>query len=127
MFAHRRIRFEHVALFLALAGVTDASASDVLTPLATCIREAAVPEKFLFPMTPDGRALETSTVTLMCEGTAASALFEAMELVATPDMSNLSTGSRRSKSVQCSRLPGPPPSYVCTIEIEDAPLAKALQ
>jgi hypothetical protein len=128
MFAHRRIRFEYVALFLVLASVARASPSDVLKPLATCISEAAAPEKLLFPMTQDGQPLESSVITFMCEGAAASALFQALELVATQDMSNPPTVWRRSKGVQCARLPGPPPSYTCTVEIEvDAPLAKALQ
>jgi hypothetical protein len=63
------------------------------------------------------------------EGSAASALFQALELIATQDMSNPPTGWRRSGTgVQCARLPGPPPSYMCTVAIEDeAPLAKALQ
>jgi hypothetical protein len=129
MFVHRRIRLEYVALFLVLAGGAGASPSDVSKSLATCISEAAVAEKFLLPMTQDGRASESSTVTLMCEGAAASALFQAMELIATQDMSNPPTVWRRSgKGVQCVRLPGPPPSYMCTVAIEvEAPLAKALQ
>jgi len=128
MFAHRRVRFEYVALFLVLASVARASPSDVSKPLATCVGEAAAAEKFLLPMTQDGRPLESSTVTLMCEGSAASALFQAMELVATQDMSNPPTVWRRSKGVQCAWLPGPPPSYMCTVAIEvEAPLAKAMQ
>lgn len=129
MFAHRRIRFEYVALFLVLASAANASPSDVLKPLAACISEAAAPEKLLFPMTQDGQPLESSVITLMCEGEAASALFQALELVAMQDMSSPPAVWRRSgKGVQCVRSPGPPPSYMCTVEIEvDAPLVKALQ
>jgi hypothetical protein len=116
-------------LFLVLAGVADASAGDVLKPLETCISEAAAAEKFLFPLKQDSRPPKRSAVTLMCEGSAASALFQAMQLIATQDMSNPPTVWRRSgKGVQCARLPGPPPSYMCTVEIEvEAPLVKALQ
>jgi hypothetical protein len=129
MFAHRRIRLEHVALFLVLASGAAASPSDVSKSLATCISEASVAGKFLFPMEQGGRSLESSTITLMCEGPAASALFQAMELLETQDMSNPPTVWRGSgKGVQCARLPGPPTSYTCTVEIEvGAPLAKALQ
>jgi|HubBroStandDraft_6_1064221.scaffolds.fasta_scaffold2478440_1 hypothetical protein len=128
MFAHRRIRFEYVALFLVLANVASASPSDVLKPLATCISEAAAPEKLLFPMTPDGQPLESSVITFMCEGPAASALFQALELVATEDVSGASVRRRSGKGVQCDWSPGPPPSYMCIIEIEvEAPLVKALQ
>jgi len=35
---------------------------------------------------------------------------------------------RSSEGAQCARLPGPPPSYMCTVAIEvEAPLAKAMQ
>jgi len=129
MFAHRRIRFEYAALFLALASVAGAARGDVLRPLATCISEAAAAEKLLFPMTQDGRPLESSAITLMCEGSAASALFQAMELTATQVLSSPpAVWPRSGKGVQCARLPGPPPSYMCTIEIEvEAPLARAMQ
>jgi hypothetical protein len=129
MFALCLVRIRYVALFLILPSVTDASPSDVLKPLSACISDAAAAEKVLFPLGPNGQPLESSTITLMCEGAAASALFQAMELTATQDMSNPPTVWRRSgKGVQCARLPGPPPSYTCTVEIEvAAPLVKALQ
>ena len=35
---------------------------------------------------------------------------------------------RSGEGPQCARLPGPPPSYTCTVEIEvEPPLVKALQ
>jgi hypothetical protein len=129
MLAHRLVRFRYVALFLLLPSVTEASPSDVLRPLSACVSEAAAAEKVLVPLGPNGQPLESSTLTLMCEGAAAAALFQALELVATQDMSNPPTVWRRSgKGVQCARLPGPPPSYTCTVEIEvAAPLVNALQ
>jgi hypothetical protein len=127
MFEHRLSRLSYAALFLALAGSADAS--DVLKPLSACISEAAATENVLFPLGPNGEPLESSTITLMCEGPTASALFKAMELVATQDMSNPPTVWRRSgRGIQCEWLPGPQPSYMCTVTIEaEPPLVKALQ
>jgi hypothetical protein len=35
---------------------------------------------------------------------------------------------RSGEGAHCARLPGPPPSYTCTVAIEvESPLAKALQ
>jgi len=35
---------------------------------------------------------------------------------------------RSGDGVRCARLPGPPPSYMCTVAIDvESPLAKALQ
>jgi hypothetical protein len=35
---------------------------------------------------------------------------------------------RSGEGAQCARLPGPPPSYTCTVAIEvESPLAKAMQ
>jgi hypothetical protein len=128
MFAHRRIRFEYVALSLVLASVADASPSDVLRPLAACISEAAAEEKVLVLLGPNGQPLETSGIILQCDGAAASALFKAMELVATQDMSNAPHVWRRSKGIQCDLETGPQPAYMCTISIEaEPPLVKALQ
>ena len=72
--------------------------------------------------------LETSGIILQCDGAAASALFKAMELVATQDMSNAPHVWRRSKGIQCDLETGPLPAYMCTVTIEAEPLlAKALQ
>ena len=72
--------------------------------------------------------LETSGIILQCDGAAASALFKAMELVATQDMSNAPHVWRRLKGIQCVLETGPLPAYMCTVTIEaEPPLAKALQ
>jgi hypothetical protein len=62
--------------------------------------------------------LETSGIILQCDGAAASALFKAMELVATQDMSNAPHVWRRSKGIQCDLETGPLPAYMCTVTIE---------
>jgi hypothetical protein len=128
MFAHRLVRIRYAALFILLPSATQASPSDVLKPLSACISEAAESEKVLFPLGPNGQPLESSTVELMCEGPAAIALFQAMELIATQDMSNPPYVWRRSKGIQCSRSSESPPSYTCTVQIEvEPPFSKALQ
>lgn len=128
MFAHCLVRLGYVALFLLLPSVTDASPGDVLRPLSACISEAAAEEKVFFLLGPNGQPLETSGIILQCEGATANALFKAMELVATQDMSNAPHVWRRSKGIQCELEPGPLPAYMCTVTIEaEPPLVKALQ
>jgi hypothetical protein len=128
MSAHCLVRIRYAALFLLLPSVADASPSDVLRPLSGCIGEAAVEEKLLFLLGPDGQPLETSGIILRCDGAAAGALFKAIELVATQDMSNPPHVWRRSKGIQCDLETGPLPTYMCTVTIEaEPPLVKALQ
>jgi hypothetical protein len=88
MFAHRRIRFECLALPLILASFGDASAGEVSKPLLTCINEAAAAQQIEFTLEPNHRPPVAAAIVLICEGPAAGALFQAIEGVATNDMSN---------------------------------------
>jgi hypothetical protein len=129
MFAYRRLRSGYFALPLILASFGAASANEVSKPLLACISKAAAEEQVEYMLGREDRTPQSATIVLICEGPVASALFQAMEPVATDDLSLSPSVMRRSgNGVKCARSGGPPPYYVCYIEIDvEAPLAKAIK
>jgi len=92
-----------LALVIAVATPGTSSASEVGAALSRCLTEGISAGHLLVSIPPDPSRPDTNAV-IMCDGTAATTLFEKMSLVAEQSPGVEGTSRRAGKGVQCIRL-----------------------